>query len=252
MSSIMGKIFGSKTNIEAAPQDKQQSQGGAKPQGDGNITGNDSKNMMVPDGKQPGQKPQQSNDPLAPFADIFYNAPVDGKKQAPQYKLSPDVIKQAADSLDYSDSIPKDFKKRMAEGDDTVWAELVNGLGRKAYSHALEHNSVLTDRFVSQRSEFDRSGYGTEVTKTLAKQSLKSIAEKSPAAAKFLEGIHADLLEKNPDATPEWLEEQSKKFILSMGGIIAPDEFVENKRIQEKNAQDGGDVDWDKWSSPKR
>ena len=252
MSSIMGKIFGSKTNIEATPQGQQQSKGGNPQGGDGNITGNDNKNVITGDNNPQPQKQQQQKDPLAPFAQIFDNAPVDGKKQAPQYKLSPDVIKQAADSLDYSDSIPKDFKKRMAEGDDTVWAELVNGLGRKAYSHALEHNSVLTDRFVSQRSEYDRSGYGTEVTKTLAKQSLKSIAEKSPTAAKFLEGIHTDLLEKNPDATHEWLEEQSKKFILSMGGIIAPDEFVENKRIQEKNAQDGGDVDWDKWSKPSR
>lgn len=255
MSAMFSKIFGSKQGVEApantTPGSGGQPNNAGTPNPDSNknfMTGGDNKQQQGNDGNANNKSPQ---DPLAAFAKIFDNAPNDGEKKAPSYKLSPEVLKQAADSLDFSDVLPKDMQERISQNDPTVWSDIVNGLGRKAYSHALEHNSILTDRFVDQRSQYDRSGYGKEVTKHVAKQSLKAISEKSPTTAKFLEGIQNELLEKNPDATPEWLEENSRKAIMSMAGIIAPDEFVQHKQIQDKKQVDG-DVDWDAWSKPSR
>lgn len=251
MSAMFSKIFGSKQGMEATPNNQQ---GGGQPNNAGSPDADNNKNFMTGgDGGQGNNNNNTNNkepqDPLAAFAKIFDNASNDGEKKPPSYKLSPEVLKQAADSLDFSDVIPKDFQERLSKNDPTVWSDIVNGLGRKAYSHALEHNSVLTDRFVDQRSQYDRSGYGKEVTRHVARQSLKSIAEKSPTTAKFLEGIQNELLEKNPDADPKWLEEQSRKAIMSMAGIISPEDFVEHQRQTKQKDAAGGDTDWDNYFS---
>jgi hypothetical protein len=250
MSSMFSKIFSSKQGVDTSTADQTTQQQKSTTQQTGDVTqqSKDTTNYMTGDKNTQPQNNKQPQDPLAAFAKIFDNVPNDGKKKAPSYKLSPDVLKQAADSLDFSDVIPKDFQERLSNNDPTVWSDIVNGLGRKAYSHALEHNSILTDRFVDQRSQYDRSGYGKEVTKHVAKQSLKSIAEKSPTTAKFMEGIQNELLEKNPDATPEWLEENTRKAIMSMAGIISPEDFVEHHKQNKKQAE-VGDTDWDNYFS---
>lgn len=251
MSAMFSKIFGSKQGVDTSSQGdgNKQVQGGQTGNTGSAGTGGNKDLMTGGDSKTVVQNTKAPQDPLAAFAKIFDNVPNDGEKKPPSYKLSPEVLKQAADSLDFSDTIPKDFQDRLSKNDPTVWSDIVNGLGRKAYSHALEHNSILTDRFVDQRSQFDRSGYGKEVTKHVAKQSLKSIAEKSPTTAKFLEGIQNELLDKNPDATPDWLEEQSRKAIMSMAGIISPEDFVEHQKQTKQKEAAGGDTDWDNYFS---
>jgi len=160
MNNMFSKIFGS--GGEAKPAAVVNGDGGQK-----SAVANDT-NMMTGDIKK--QPPQ---DPLASFAKVFDNGS-DSEKKAPQFKLSPEVLKQATDSLDFSQALPKDFKERMANNDETLWPEIMNSLGRQTYQHAMEHTSALTDRFVSLRSDHDRSGYGTEVSRHMAKQSLQS------------------------------------------------------------------------------
>ena len=61
-------------------------------------------------------------------------------------------------------------------------------------------------------------------------KALKSIAEKSPTTAKFLEGIQNELLERIQMQILNGLKEQSRKAIMSMASIISPEDFVEHQR----------------------
>lgn len=203
-------------------------------------------------GQTPGQQqaPAAPQDPLAAFAKMFDNTPNGDAPKAPEFKLSPDAIKQAASGLDFADTVPKDLMERIKADDPTAIAELVNNLGRKLYSTSLEHNSLLTDRFVGARSEFDRKSYGSDVNKTLAKNSLKSIAEQSPVAAAHLQRIADDLYSKNPDATPQWIEEQTKRFFVDMARMANPEAFGQpNDPSQRGKAQE---TDWDEFFDGKK
>jgi len=192
-------------------------------------------------------KDQPKSDPLAAFERIFDNTPDKDAPKAPSFKLAPDVLKQASDSLDFSDVVPKDFRERFDQNDPSAMADLVNSLARKLYSTTLDHSSTLTDRFVNQRSEHDRRGLGSEVTKTLAKNNLRAISEKSPVAAKQIEQIQEAILSKHPDATPEFVQQQTEEYFRQIALVMFPDLAELNPSAQQKKQKDTeltGNTDW--------
>lgn len=210
-----------------------------QPSGDGSIIPNDG-------------KPKAPSDPLAAFDKIFDNTPDDKAPKRPEFKLSPEVLKQAADSQDFGSLVPQDFYERLEKRDPTLFADLFNSIGRKAYSTSLEHSSALTDRFVDLHSQHSQKGLGKHVTATLAKNNLKSISEKSPVAAKQIEQLQQQILDKFPDATPEFIQEQTEEYFRQIAMVMFPDlaEMDPRKKAQRDDPnQLKGDTNWDDWLS---
>lgn len=256
MAGATGVMANIRNMFSGAPAEntQQQSGGGVKQGADvQNLAG-----QVGPDGKpiqQQQQQPKAPQDPLAAFANLWDNSGSEGKKKAPKFELTPDVIQEASDSLDFTDAFgdPTEFMDQLInQKNPKALTDAMNKALRKLYSTSLQHHSVLTDRFVDARSSYDREGLGPQVTQALAKKSLKSIAEKSPVAAKMLEGIQKDLLDKNPDATPEWLDEQSKKFFMSIAGMIAPEEFVQGQKGNQDKTGLQVDEDWNSFFDGKK
>jgi len=242
MSTMFNNIMSAFTGTGEGKQPGQKPTGQVKPVNDGMQS-------LDPNAGQQQQKKEPS-DPLAAFEKIFDNTPDKDAPKAPSFKLTPEVLKQASESLDFSDVVPQDFRERFDKNDPSAMSDLVNGLARKLYSTTLDHSSILTDRFVGQRSEHDRRGLGSEVTKTLAKNNLKSIASKSPVAAKQIEQIHDAIIAKNPDATPEFVQEQTEEYFRQIALVMFPELAELNPAAQKKKQQSAeltGNTDWDKY-----
>lgn len=229
-----------------APAEQNPQGGQSKPQNQNNNE------PSISDPSHPNN--QKPADPLAAFSKIFDNPDESTVKKPPSFKLDPTVIKGAADSLNFSEALTPEILAKLKAGDDSGYVELANALGRKIYSQSLEHSSALTDRFVSLRSEHDQSNLGRQMNSHLAKNSLESIAASNPTAKKMLDFIADGIVRTNPDATPEFIAEQTPKFFLELAKLTNPDAFDPEKNGASGGNGQGGnqknkgkDIDWNAW-----
>ena len=157
--------------------------------------------------------PANMQNPLDVYADLFDNNKLNaGAPQAPEFKLSPDIVSKAASSLDFTAGLPQDLASKIQQGqalEVNDYMQLMNHVGRQAYARSIEHLSHLTGKFVDQRSQYERQGLPKELQRLLAnnKVAANPAASKNPVVRAHLELISSSLAAKYPDQTPEWIAE---------------------------------------------
>lgn len=229
-------------NQQQAPNQQQPNQNQQQPNQQGN------QNPSGAPSSTNNQENKEQQDPMQLFSKMFDTSPESAGKEAPSFKMKPEIVKQVSDSLDFSSHLTPEMMQKFKDGDFSAMADLVNGLGRQIYTTSLDHTSQLTDAFVNARSTHDRSGIDRQVNSRLAKNSLSSVAAKSPIAKAHLERISDEILRANPDATPEFIDEKSREYFMMMAQVINPDMFTQSNQQQSGKPQ--VEQDWDNWLSP--
>ncbi len=247
MSSVFSKIknsindFTSTKGDSTPPSQNQQSGDGQQ----NNNNQNNNNNNQSGDGKPPN--------PLAAFEKMFDNSTNTETAKPPSFKIDPEVVTKYTEGLDFSDSLTPEILAKLKSGDDSGYKDLVNSLGRKMARTSLESHTALTERFVDARSQHDRSGLGKSINSQLTKNSLEKLAANNPLVKKQLDVVAEELMKSNPDATPEWIAEQTPKYFLEMARQTNPEAFknmMENS--SSANSKDKqSNVDWDEWLSKK-
>lgn len=227
------------------PQGQQQQQPPAKP-GQG---------QQPPANQQSGQAGGVENlpNPMDAYAKMFDNTATGEAKVAPKFAIDPEVLGKVSGGLSFSDHVTPDFLTKIQSGDIQAVKDAFDGVGRSVYSTVMGHSSTLTDRFVDARLSHDRSGLDQSIRTSLTKNSLSKLAEGNPALAQQVNAIGEQLLSAHPDATPEWIEQQTKNYFITVAKQLDP--TLAGKLSDEGTGQRGQaqpDINWGEYLTGKK
>lgn len=162
------------------------------------------------------RKKSQDNT-LTSFGGLFS---MDGKAGAedsvPAFALDPAGLKTLTEKLNFAPQLTPELLAKLKEGDPETTMSVLNAVGRNSYQTLMQHLPALTEKYVNSRLEHSQKGLGKSVKSTLTQQSLSKLAEGNPILAEQLDGISSRLLSKFPDATPDWIAEQTKGYFIKV------------------------------------
>jgi hypothetical protein len=163
--------------------------------------------------------------PLDMFAGLFDNTNKTGDDAQPSFSLDPEKLQKIAGQLDFTGQLSPEDIEGLKSGDPAKTAAILNRTGQNAYSMLMQHLPALTEKFVTARLEHSQSKLGGQVKSTLTKQALEKLAANNPILKQQMETISEELLGKFPDATPDWIAEQTKAYFVEMARVVSPDLF---------------------------
>jgi hypothetical protein len=170
--------------------------------------------------------PNKSKDPLAIFDGMWDTKAKTGQENpVPAFSLDPEALKKVTEQLQFSPQLTPELLAKFKEGDPETLTGLLNSVGRQAYSMLMSHIPTLTDKYVSARLEHDRAGLGREVRQSLTANSLETIASKNPVLKQQIDRVVEAIYDKYPDATPDWVSGQVKKYFTGIAQLMDPDAF---------------------------
>ena len=230
------------------------------------VPGNTQPNPNAIDPNNPNSQgtsnPDQLQGPETLYAKFFDDAVSnDPGQQAPKFDIDPKTMQSVTEQLDFTSSLPQEIQQKMASGEALTGQEMqqmLNHVGRQAYANAMNHSSKLTERFVGMHSEHSLKS----VPKTVAERMVQSRiannpnAQRHPVVKKQMEVIANQLLKTNPDASPEWIEEQVGEYYLNLARETNPEIFKDlelnsgpdGKRQVSRKEQEAVPTDyWDKY-----
>ena len=191
--------------------------------------------------------PDNLPNPTDVYAKLFKNDPeATNKTKPPTFSLDPAAVTKAASSLDFSKHITPEMTAKFANGDFSGMVDLLNGVGRQAYEHALTHSSGLTGHFMETRLAHDRSGLDQSVVGVLDKNSLSKLAEKNPALQSQIEVIGKEFRRLMPDASSEEIGKQVIGYFTDIASMVNPDAFTKKPAdgSSVKGTSPDGEIDW--------
>lgn len=248
------------TNAGGKPQQQQQPQrqGNPDPNNVNNVNNSGQQDFnnagnMGGDGNSSGNDGKNTQNPLDAFKGMFYNDNSGGNKDAPPvFQIDPKVLEDVAGKLSFAQVTPE-LAQKLQSGDPTALQQTLDDLGRRVYSTAVQHLSSLTDKFVTARTEHDRKGLGQSVRSELTSNRLSQLAENNPVLKEHVTSVGSMLASKYPDASPDWIAEQTKSYFVTMAKQLDPS--LNAAASGNKGADGGGgggqpeNVDWASWLS---
>ena len=264
MWPFSGSNQGSNQGGQEASQGQQPPQGGTAGAGSGAYPGtqinNDSGNPD-PTNVTPGQDPNSvaaadakpTTDALDMFGKMFDNQDSGDSTIAPTLALGKESLDKVVGQLDFMSGIDQAQLDQLQGGDLSVLPAIMNAVAKQAYSTSMQHNSALVNDFVGKRSEYDSQRIAPAIKSSMTQSKLDSDLGdfgKHPAMKAQMTETAQRLSKAYPDASSEWIVEQSKTYMTeiaarSMG--ITVDELQNIKSQQQTKTQEktAKDVDWD-------
>lgn len=212
--------------------------------------------------QQPQQQVQQDNgatndpeslaNPIDVYKDLWSNPTQSVNDQAPQFKIAPDKIQQVTDQLDFSQNLPQELQDRIQSGEQLTSADLIaamNHVGRATYAKAVEHLSHLTGTYVDLHSKHSQKGLPSLIKQHLAQSKISNIpaVQNNPALHEHVREIGGRIAQRYPNASEDWIAEQTSKYFLDMAKSLNPDAFIgEGTGARgQRSGQDKNTTDWD-------
>lgn len=183
--------------------------------------------------------------PLDSFKGMYDAKDTSADAKPPKFALDPASLETAAKSLKFSSHVTPELAQKLQSGDATALAAAFDELGRSVYQTVMSHQSTLTDRFVDARMSHDRKGLGQSVHSVLTANSLAKLAEKNPVLKEHVTEIGDKIASKFPDATPDWIAEQTRNYFLTVAQQLDPSLGKPAKTVEDQNA----DINWEEWIS---
>lgn len=205
---------------------------------------------LDPADKNKARKKSQDN-PLDIFSGLFQNDPSKPSDTAPAFSLDPEALKKVTEGLNFAGQLTPETLEKLKSGDPETVSGVLNSLGRNVYGTLMQHMPALTDKFVGARLEHDRKGLGREVKSTLTQQSLETLAAGNPVLKQQMEVISSQLLEKFPDATPDWISGKTKEYFVELAKVLDPTlKATPEDKTKPKSSSDlsqNPDFEWAKY-----
>lgn len=233
---------------QAAPNGQQQQQptGQGQPNGQQQAPGQGQQSTGQP---TPNNQVNGSNtpvDPLAAYQAMWQNN-TNQEEAPPSLTLDNKVLDQVTGSMDFTKAIKPEVLQRAMSGDSQAMVEMMNEIGRQAYRSALQHNSTLTDKFVSMREDHQFNKRVPSMVRdelTLGALTGADGQKMSPVARQQLAEIAKRYQRANPDASPSEVAAAAKKYVEDIYQAINPNASSQQQQNQQ---QQPAEVDWDKY-----
>lgn len=250
MSGFLSSIFGGSQQQSAPapqnqgpaqgqqPQSPQQGQQGQQPQGQGfqNNQGHQG------GGNDQGNPPAQpSENPLDALSHLWQNKPNSATNTPPAFSLPDDALGQAANSLDFTQSIKPEDIQRLQSGDVSALPDILNSALRAQYQVLMKHTTGLTNNYLDNRLSYERQGTERLIGDSMTTNSLQSTEGLHPFARQMLQDTVIRMRESNPQATPQQLEQAAIQMLHSLAN-----QFDVQGRKQQQQAA-AKEPNWDNY-----
>lgn len=194
---------------------------GTAPPGD-NKPLSDNNPATGPDGKIPGTDPNTVN-PLDAYNKMFDNANNGSDLQAPTFKIDPKVLTDVSSKMDFTRGVDPALLQKAQSGDVSALMDIMKTVGQNSYRAALEHNTALTDTYLTSRGEFDKKSLENGVKSQLTHNELSSAPNYShPVVKAELNRVASQFARANPDASPQEVAKAAQKYINDLQQALNP------------------------------
>lgn len=195
----------------------------------------------------PNSPAQSMENPLDTYTKVFENAAKASDIQAPSFALDPKIISEVSGKMDLTQGINPELMQKATSGDAAAMVELIQAVGRSAYSAALQHSTKLTDVHLGQRSDFERKQSERVVKDQLTSNALVQSADDTtnynhPVIKAELNRI-AKALAASPeyaDASPQQIATATKEYFKQLQGAMNP-------AAPTKQSEQAGEIDYMKY-----
>lgn len=195
--------------------------------------------MHQPADGQPGGQAPQATAPKG--LDLLNTIMQNESKQqaAPAFQIPPDKMGEIAGSLDFTGGIPQEAMAKLASGDLSALPDILNAVGRQAYTTALDHSMRVTDKHLGDRLKSHEASMSDNNRKQLVTSQL-SLEDMHPMAQAMFKDVSAKLASQFPDATPKDIEAQAWVMMEELGS-----QFNRTQKLQQRKLA-AAETDWDK------
>ena len=192
-----------------------------------------------PDGKMPGTDPNNQN-PLDVYSKMFDNANNSSDIQAPTFKIDPKVLSEVSGKMDFTKGINGEVLQKATSGDVNALLDIIKTVGQNSYRAAIEHNTALTDTFLTTRGDFEKKSLERGVKSQLTASELSNAPNYNhPVVKAELNRIANQFAAANPDASPQEVAKAAQKYISDLQSALNPE--------AKKGSSEEGEMDWSKY-----
>lgn len=160
--------------------------------------------------------------------------------QAPSLSIPQETLANVANTIDYSQHIPQEALAALQAGDMSQLGTILNSALRAQYQTIMQHQSAITDKFVSDRSVYDQQNAQSQMRTSIVESSL-DINQLHPMAQDMFRSTAKKLAQQYPNASPKDIQDQTWTMMESLGS-----QFNRTQQNQVA-AQKASEVDWDKF-----
>jgi hypothetical protein len=172
--------------------------------------------------------------PLDAYSKMYDNTNKATPEVAPTFALDNETVGKVTNSLDFTKSVPAELMTKALAGDAQALIEAMNHVGRGAYQTSLQHQSMLTDKFVGSRLDFEGKQLGSKVKSELTSSALSSAPNyQHPVVKAELNRIANMLQQQHPDATPQQIAESAQKYLMDLNGALTPQSQQQQQSKEE-------------------
>lgn len=169
--------------------------------------------------QQQQQQTEEPKNPLDAYDEIFKKASeASNEDEIPNFALDESVVDEVAGKLNFLDP---ELLARAKEGDAEAMIALIQKSSQKAYRAGLQHSVALTNTHLKSRDAVYSKTLGKGVKQTLVSQAIADIPNANhPVIQRELSRIAADIAKENPDATPQQIAKEAKRYFAEIHSVM--------------------------------
>lgn len=186
----------------------------AKPDSTGNNPANPA---PAPEDNKNNQTPPSPENPMDVYSNMYDNIQKNNGSAPPAFTLDQETLDKVSGSLNFGQGIDPAKMQAALSGDAQAFSEVLNSFGRELYKTSLQHSGVLTDKFVSSRSDYDKNAIQKEVKSNLVANHFTQVPNSNhPVVKRELSRIASMLQSQYPEAPPNEIAEASRQYFMEI------------------------------------
>lgn len=186
--------------------------------------------------------PTETDNPLAPFAELWKNEPKSPNDAAPEpdFNLTQEAVHGIVSKTDFSKVVSPEHMAAMVAGGEGAQAAFAAALNQVA-QHTMVQSTLVNNKLAQKQIEAAIKAQLVKMPSTLRQQSSADHLNSNnplfsnPAVKPVIEATHAQLLQKFPNATNAEITKMTHDYVLALGSSFAPPAPV---------TTEPGDTDW--------
>jgi hypothetical protein len=246
MSGFLANIFNPKPAGAPIPNNGGQGGGNGNTPANGNTPNNNPGNtnngnqgtQQTPNPNDPGAQANQN--PLDAYSKLWDTTNTE-TDTPPSFSIDPKVMKGVSDAQDFFKGIDPALMQKAQQGDSQAFMDLMQQGMRNVYSTVIEHNGMLTDKFVGARLSHEGKGFDSKVKNHLTTSELaKTDNFNHPAVKQQLIDTAKRIQAQNPDMPAEQVAKEARNYITELANAINP-------KAKPAESESNQETDWAKW-----
>ena len=166
----------------------------------------------------------------------LFNAVQSEESKAPTLSLTPELMNQVTDTVNFMSGITEDMLAQVNSGDTKALMAAMQQVGRNAYQQAMMHSAELNSQFTSTRADYAAAQAAKGIRGHVI-ESQVDVSTLSPAAQGMFKSVAARVAESNPTANAAQVQAQAMALMQELAN-----EFNYDAKRQE--AAKPAETDW--------